>query len=160
MLGGRESRWDALFVRMCMMKANSSQEQRRRATESATDSSSLHNGAGEGGARFGGVPLWGAIDYVEVRRRIGIVAVLELLEWPPVTRAGVQLRGPCPIHGSSSPHSRNLSVSTAKNAFKCFGCGCQGNQLDLFALARGLPIYRAAVELCERAGVELPRLSK
>lgn len=142
------------------MKVNCSQERHRRATENATGSSSLHNGAGEGEATFGGVPPWGAIDYVEVRRRIGIVAVLELLEWTPVAQAGVQLRGPCPIHGSSSPHSRSLSVNTAKNAFKCFGCGCHGNQLDLFALARGLPIYRAAVELCERAGVDPPRLSK
>lgn len=83
--------------------------------------------------------------------------MLSLLDWKPVTAVGPQQRGPCPIHGSASPQSRSLSVNLAKNTFQCFGCGQKGNQLDLFALVTGLPIYRAAIELCRRSGIEPPR---
>jgi len=86
--------------------------------------------------------------------------VLVLLDWTPVAAAGAQQRGPCLIHGSASPQSRSLSVNLAKNTFQCFGCGQKGNQLDLFALATGLPIYQAAIELCRRSGIEPPRSSE
>lgn len=45
------------------------------------------------------------IDYREVRARIPMSRVLELLGYQPKTRQGHQLRGPCPIHRSSNPQS-------------------------------------------------------
>jgi hypothetical protein len=48
--------------------------------------------------------LMPGIDYREVRARIPMSRVLELLGYQPKIRQGHQLRGPCPIHGSSNPH--------------------------------------------------------
>jgi DNA primase len=100
--------------------------------------------------------LWRGLDYGELRRRVGMREVLSLLQWQPVAARGPQLRGPCPLHPSSSPHSRSFSVHLEKGAFRCFGCGKQGNQLDLFAQTTGQPLYAAALELCRRLGVEPP----
>jgi DNA primase len=44
----------------------------------------------------------------------------------------------------------------AKNAFRCFACGASGNQLDLWAQVQGLNLYEAAIDLCDRANVDIP----
>ena len=95
------------------------------------------------------------IDFVELRRLVSIEQVLDFLQWLPVERRGPQLRGPCPIHGSSE-QSRTFSVNVERNVFRCFkpACDVKGNQLDLYALATGLPLLEAAHELCRRAGVQ------
>lgn len=100
------------------------------------------------------------IDYSELKRRITIRQVLNLLGWHAVTHYDPQLRGPCPIHGSSDEASRCFAVNTKKNVFHCFKavCGAKGNQLDLFMLATGLPALEAAHQLCERLGVPAPVL--
>ncbi len=89
-----------------------------------------------------------------------MLEVLRLLGFKPIERCGHQLRGPCPIHGSSSPRSRSFSVNTGKNVFRCFAgsCGARGNQLDLWAAAMTLPLYEASILLAERLGIEVPRL--
>jgi len=49
---------------------------------------------------------WGVfmpgIDYHELRARVSMRAVLALLGFQPTQIRGVQLRGPCPLHGPSS----------------------------------------------------------
>ena len=100
-----------------------------------------------------------SVDYAAVRAAISIDLVLELIDFTPTERRGVQLRGPCPIHGSQSARSRSFSVNLDKNAFRCFGCGAQGNQLDLWAKVHQLSLAQAACELCTRANVPLPRRS-
>lgn len=87
-------------------------------------------------------------------------AVLELLDWTPVSQNGSQLRGPCPIHKSSSEKSRSFSVNVEKQAFQCFGCGKKGNQLDLFAAVTGLPLLEAAWTLAERLAIDRSRIEK
>lgn len=97
------------------------------------------------------------MDYAELRRAVSIRQVLDLLGWAPVSRHGSQLRGPCPIHRSGNERSRSFSVNVEKNVFRCFKPGCsQGNQLDLYALATGLPLLDAAHQLCERIGLAAP----
>jgi len=103
-----------------------------------------------GGRRMAG------IEYAKVRAAISIRQVLELLEFEPSFRQGDQWRGPCPIHGSQSPQSRSFSVSLGHSAFRCFSCGAEGNQLDLWSLAQHLPLYEATLELCERLSIEVP----
>ena len=98
------------------------------------------------------------IDFQRVRETVTMAQVLELLGFVPVERSGDQLRGPCPLHGASSPRSRSFSVSLPRNAFRCFGCGRSGNQLDLWAGAQGLTVYEAAVDLCNQLNVDPPRL--
>ena len=51
------------------------------------------------------------VDYALVRRSVPMARVLELLAFKPVRRNGKQLRGPCPVHRSSSPQSRSFSVN-------------------------------------------------
>ncbi len=71
------------------------------------------------------------VDFEVLRKRISMADVLRLLEFQPRSRRGDQLRGPCPVHGSSSPRSRSFSVNVRQGRYHCFGCGSQGNALEL-----------------------------
>ena len=96
------------------------------------------------------------INFNQVRSLISLAEVLELLGFVPSFSTGSQVRGPCPIHGSSSQRSRSFSANLQANAFQCFKCGATGNQLDLYAAVTGLPLFQAAVELCERLHKDIP----
>ena len=80
------------------------------------------------------------IDFAEVRSRIRLAQVLELAAFVAVSQTGEQLRGPCPVHGSSSPRSRSFSANLGRNTFRCFRCGAAGNQLDLWVAISKLPL--------------------
>jgi DNA primase len=97
-----------------------------------------------------------SVDFASLKRVISIEQVLKLLEFSMVARTGDQIRGPCPIHKSSSAQSRSFSVNLRANTFQCFSCHAKGNQLDLWARANYLPIHTAAITLCERLGIEVP----
>jgi DNA primase len=96
------------------------------------------------------------IDFCELRRRVKIGAVLELVDFRAVERRGEQLRGPCPLHGSSSARSRSFAAHLGKNVYHCFVCGAGGNALDLWVALTGLPLYEAALALCQRLHLEVP----
>jgi DNA primase len=98
------------------------------------------------------------IDYRLVRSRIRIQQVLDLLQFQPHTRLGDELRGPCPIHGSTSERSRSFAVNVAKNTFRCFSCGASGNQLDLWVAICQLPLYEATLDLCQQLAEKVPVL--
>jgi len=103
-----------------------------------------------------------AIDFRQLKELISVLDVLELYSWKPtkVYRGGAQMRGTCPIHGPTSPNSLILAVAPERNAFKCFKCGEEGNQLDLAAHYFNLPkdqIFKIAVRLCRELGKEIPR---
>jgi hypothetical protein len=105
-----------------------------------------------------GLPAMPGIDFGEVRSRVRMAQVLELAGFVAVDRTGDQLRGPCPIHGASSPRSRSFSVNLSRNTFHCFRCGAAGNQLDLWVAISKLPLHEAAADLCARLAVETPLL--
>lgn len=128
--------------------------------QSGTGSSSLGPGASLKRAANLVAEHSGGIDYAALRALVPISAVLQLLEFRPSARLGKQLRGPCPIHGASSPLSRSFSVNLSRNVFRCFSgkCRAQGNQLDLWALTQNLPLHAASILLAERLGIEVPRL--
>ena len=84
--------------------------------------------------------------------------VLELLGWRVRARSGEQVRGPCPVHGSSSPRSRSFSAHLGRNVWRCFRCEAQGNALDLWARATGQELYPAVVEFYHRLGRAVPWL--
>ncbi len=98
-----------------------------------------------------------SIDYKSLREQISIRDVLDLIAYQPLSKRGDQWRGQCPVHDSQSPQSRAFSVSLSKNAFRCFHCGAQGNQLDLWAAVQGMSLYDTAVDLARRTGVEIER---
>jgi DNA primase len=96
------------------------------------------------------------IDFAQLRAQVRLAQVLELVGFQAVTRRGPQWRGPCPVHGSSSPQSRSLSVNLERQCWHCFRCGAGGNALDLYAAVMRRPIYEAALELCARLHLPVP----
>jgi len=75
------------------------------------------------------------LDLRQARADIRLAEVLALLGWTARLQRGVQVRGPCPVHGSPSPTSRSFSAHLDKNVWQCFRCGASGNALDLWAQA-------------------------
>lgn len=98
------------------------------------------------------------IDFRLARTQLRLAEVLELIGYKPSRLSGVQGRGPCPLHGSRSRHSRSFAVQFHKNVFHCFGCGAGGNALDLWAALTRQPLHTAVVDLCRRLGRPVPWL--
>jgi DNA primase len=96
------------------------------------------------------------LHFAAVRARIPMVDVLALLGFVVQEVRGDQLRGPCPVHRSAFPRSRSFSANVKRQVYRCFKCGSAGNQLDLYAAVTGLPIFEAAVALCERLHRDVP----
>jgi DNA primase len=98
------------------------------------------------------------VDFRQARREARLGAVPGLLRWRPSERRGEQVRGPCPLHGSSSPRSRSFSAHLGRGAWQCFRCGARGNALELWARATGQRLYQAVLELYDRLGQPVPWL--
>ena len=103
------------------------------------------------------------IDFDGLKATVSIVDLLESIDWKPVRarRGGNELRGPCPIHKSRSATSVIFSVSPPKNIYHCFKCQAGGDTIALAAELFGIPRDqrgKAAVELCKRLGMRIPRL--
>jgi hypothetical protein len=97
------------------------------------------------------------IDFVLLRRQVKLAQVLELTGFRAATRRGAQLRGPCPVPGSSSPHRRSFAAHLDKGCWHCFRCGAHGNALDLSLAVTKRPVYEGALELCARLHWAVPR---
>jgi len=98
------------------------------------------------------------IDFAALRRQVRLGDVLELCGFVPASRRGAQLRGPCPLHGSRTPRSRSFAAHLERHCWQCFRCGAHGNALDLWAGLTHLPVYEAALDLCRRLQLAVPRL--
>ena len=85
------------------------------------------------------------IDFTLLRRQLTLTQVLELVGFTATTRRGPQLRGPCPVHGSTSPQSRSFAAHLEKQCWHCFRCGAGGNALDLYLAVTKLPVYEGAL---------------
>jgi hypothetical protein len=99
-----------------------------------------------------------AIDYAHLRGQITFREVLSHLGVLDSLRgSSTQMRGPCPLHGSRSPHSRSLSINLERNIFRCFApeCEAHGNVLDFWAAWHKLPLHEAALELAQVFRLEL-----
>jgi DNA primase len=86
------------------------------------------------------------VDFRELRRRLRMERVLGLVGFVPSWRHGEQVRGPCPLHGSTSPRSRSFCAHLGKGAYQCFVCGAAGNALELWAALTGQRLHPAALE--------------
>jgi DNA primase len=98
-----------------------------------------------------------SIDFDSVRSRISMGQVLDWLGFQPTRRTGDQWRGGCPIHDCPTQRRRSFSANLAKNRYRCFHCGSFGNQIELWAEVHKVSIYQAALELCLRAQIPVPR---
>ena len=100
------------------------------------------------------------VDYKTVQSRVPMARALELLGLASQGVTGEQLRVPCPVHCSQSPGSRSFSVHLAREVCHCFKCGFAGNQIQLWAALKKMTVHEAAVDLCRRAGVEVPWIER
>ena len=98
------------------------------------------------------------IDFAGLRQQLRLEQVLALLDFVPTARCGAQVRGPCPVHGSRTPRSRSFAAHVERHCWHCFRCRAGGNALDLWVAVTRLPVYEAALDLCRRLHVEVPRL--
>jgi len=98
------------------------------------------------------------LDLRQVRADLRLAEVLQLLGWTARARGGLQVRGPCPVHGSRSPSSRSFSAHLDKKVWQCFRCGASGNALDLWVQVTRQPLYPAVLELYRRLGRVVPWL--
>ena len=99
------------------------------------------------------------IDFREARARLPLAEVLQLLGFVPRGRAGAQVRGPCPVHGSRSAASRSFAAHLGRGVWHCFRCGAGGNALDLWAALTRLPLHAAVLDLCRRLHRPVPWLA-
>jgi transposase len=96
------------------------------------------------------------VDFVFLRQQVSMEQVLRELGLLDKLRGrGLQLRGPCPLHGGPNNAQPTFSAHLGKHAFQCFHASCraQGNALDLWAAMHKLPLYEAALHLAETFGV-------
>jgi hypothetical protein len=98
------------------------------------------------------------VDFRQARSEIRLAAVLEPLGWQARERRGEQVRGACPLHGSTSPRRRSFSAQLGRGVWQCSRCGASGNALDLWARATGQGLYQAVLGLYGRLGREVPWL--
>jgi DNA primase len=96
------------------------------------------------------------VRFHEVRARVSMAQVLELLDFVARAWSGDEVHGACPLHGSTSRSSRRFSANVKKQVYRCFRCGSAGNQLELYAAATRQSLYAAAVDLCLRVGCAVP----
>ena len=96
------------------------------------------------------------VDFDRLRAEITMDQVLDLLGFNPVSRSGPQCYGRCPLHEASSKRSRCFSVNLTLGRYYCHRCHSHGSQLDLWAAATQLPLYQAAIDLCQRLRREVP----
>jgi DNA primase len=98
------------------------------------------------------------VDLRQARREIRLGWVLGLLSWHERERRGEQVRGVCPLHGSTSPRSRSFSAHLGRGVWQCFRCGASGNALDLWTKVTGQGLYQAVLDLYDRLGQSVPWL--
>jgi hypothetical protein len=99
-----------------------------------------------------GAGVMPSLDFRQARAEIRLVEVLALLGWAARARAGAQVGGPCPVHGSPSPSSRVFAAHLGRGVWQCFRCGASGNALDLWARATRQALYPAVLDLYRRLG--------
>ena len=100
------------------------------------------------------------VNFNVLRSEITMEQVLDQLGFHPTSRAGNQLHGPCPVHRSTSARRRTFSVNLETGRYFCHKCHSKGNQLELWAAVRKLPIYEASLNLCDILGREVPWIKR
>ena len=98
------------------------------------------------------------VDFAAVKQLVSMEKVLDLIGWRPRWHEGKERRGPCPVHKSSNPDSR--SFAAAAEGWFCHSCKRGGDQVSLYAAVQQLDALAAAVEMCERLGLNVPYLPR
>lgn len=91
----------------------------------------------------------------ELRSRISIADVVG--NKVKLTKRGREYTGLCPFHNEKTP---SFTVNESKGFYHCFGCGAHGDIIKFEMDANGLPFIEAVKKLADKAGMQLPVLSK
>ena len=86
----------------------------------------------------------------QVLEAADIVQVIS--QYVSLRQAGKELKGLCPFHDDRHP---SMTVSPAKQIFKCFACGAGGDAIKFLQLKEKLSFPEARAMLAERVGVRL-----
>jgi DNA primase len=100
------------------------------------------------------------VDFDVLRSEITMQQVLDEIGFSATHRDGDQLRGPCPVHGSTTKNSRAFSVNLGTQRYYCHKCKSHGNQLELYAGVHDTTVYQAAVDLCHALGRKVPWIKR
>jgi hypothetical protein len=100
------------------------------------------------------------VDFDRLRAEVPIQEVLELLRFEPRRCRGEQWYGHCPLSACQQSAGTPFSVNVAIGRYCCHRCHSRGHQLELWSAATGLPLYRAAIDLCAALGREVPWLRR
>ena len=101
------------------------------------------------------------IDFRMVQSQVPIEFVLESLRFVALRRRGDELRGLCPLvdcRRGAPGRDYAFAANLRKGVFQCFRCRRHGNVLDLWARAHRIGVYQAALELCDKLRLDVPRL--
>jgi DNA primase len=83
--------------------------------------------------------------------------VVELIsQYIALKKKGKEFVGLCPFHDDKNP---SLTVSPAKQIFKCFACGAGGGVYQFLMLYEKLSFGEAVRTLAERNNIPLPSIS-
>jgi hypothetical protein len=96
------------------------------------------------------------IDFDRLRTEITMQQVLQLLGFEASRCRGEQWYGHCPLPACPPSRRPCFSVNVAMGRYYCHRCRRHGHQLELWAAATGLPLYRAAIDLCAALAREVP----
>jgi len=96
------------------------------------------------------------IDFEAVKAAISLSQVLSMLGRLPRLYRKTQFKGFCPL---GCDGHLSCSFNIAKNVWHCHRCKKGGNQLDLYMFVRRMSIHQAALDICNRAGIEPPLLT-
>jgi len=98
------------------------------------------------------------VDFLAIKQLVSVEKVLELIRWRPRWIEGKERRGPCPVHRSTNPDSRSFAASV--EGWYCHTCKRGGDQVSLYAAVYELQPLAAAVEMCQRLGLDVPYLPR
>ncbi|WP_042275177.1 DNA primase [[Clostridium] dakarense] len=86
----------------------------------------------------------------EVKSRCDVVNVIS--QYMSIKPSGSNFKGLCPFHGEKTP---SFYISTAKQMYKCFGCGEGGDVIKFVMSMENLEFMDALKLLAKQCGVEI-----
>ena len=91
----------------------------------------------------------------ELRAKVSIVDVVG--SKVKLVRKGREYQACCPFHNEKTP---SFTVNEAKGFYHCFGCGAHGDIIKFEMEANNLPFMDAIKKLADKAGLQVPQISK
>jgi hypothetical protein len=96
------------------------------------------------------------IDFRQIKATVSMLRALQLVGWQPTWTRAELARGWCPLHSGTPHNSRIFCITT--EGYYCWKCHAHGDVLDFWARHTGLPVVKAAEDLCARLHIPVPRL--